>query len=329
MVPAVTSWERQHWGAGTGAGVPRGRGREGRVAEAGLSRALELLRGVLSPWTRVLSHASAPRANPNVGDDSTCSPCGTRVYSALTTQTRLSTPVHSTRSDAFHTVPQDARIRSDTVPSGSDRGSPPSVGCTDAVSHTPQSAVLRQRRVTGEPRVGPGPGRASPSRPPSPGRPLRGRRRRSPALRSGRQPAARARSSHGAGPSPQQCAPAAPGRSQCLPLRASGPLRAVHEPHPPGPRSQLLHRTLRPQSPPAVSPRDRLSRRTNRRPLALAPPRELGPRSAPELSPRPLPRPAPFGRRSRPSSGPVVRVETRRPGREWFPSCPSRVCPPD
>lgn len=114
-------------------------------------------------------------------------------YSALTTQTLLVAHIHSTCTDAFHTVPRDTYIQWDAVPSDSDCGRPPSVRFTAAGSHTPQSAGPRASRGQAELWAGPRL-RDHPARPAAASREavsFADFAARSPALRSGLEPAAR------------------------------------------------------------------------------------------------------------------------------------------
>lgn len=83
---------------------------------------------------------------------------------------------HSTRTDAFHPVPQDTRVRGDTAPRA------PPVGDSVSLLHrrrVPHPAIAGCRRcgATGEPRVGLAFATTLPSpRQPEEGRPLHGRR---------------------------------------------------------------------------------------------------------------------------------------------------------
>lgn len=169
----------------------RGAGREGWVARAGVSRGPVAVH--TCPDASVKPTLSEPEPEPPRRRYRARESAWNVLCAALATQTLLGAHIHSTGTDAFHTGPRDTYIRWDAVPSDSDCGRPPSVRFTAAGAHTPRSAGPRASGGQAELRAGPRL-HDHPARPAAASREAVSSAAfaaRSPALRSGREPAAR------------------------------------------------------------------------------------------------------------------------------------------
>lgn len=246
--------------------TPRERHKIG-VAGGGGGGAVRDGAGLLGPWNRSVGPPTrdacpvAPVRPKNVppGEGTLrgatmWSPRGTRVCSALRTQAFGGAVIHSPRTDAFHPVPQDTRIRGDAAPGA------PTVGDSVSPPHrrrVPCPAIDGCRRQCG---ATVSRGSASPSRPPAqPAAAGRGppppRTPRPGALPSGPAesppPAAAAR---GPGFTSAVRARRSRQRSSAWPLLAPRPPPAAHSPAPPRRLARRPALEASPQhAPPALS----------------------------------------------------------------------------